>query len=56
MTRGIVTKLDKRNTATSRKLDDNVRSANCDFIVIFPNYGQFGAIWKLDCKRMVYNT
>ena len=23
-------------------------STNCDFIVIFPIYGQFGAIWKPD--------
>ena len=32
---GPVTKLDKRNTATSKKLDDDVLSANYDAIVIF---------------------
>ena len=34
---GPVTKLDKRNTATSRKLDDDVLSANNDVIVTFQN-------------------
>ena len=32
--------------------------ANCDFIVIFPIYGQFGEIWKPDsglvCKIYVF--
>ena len=32
---GPVTKLDKRNTATLKKLDDDVLSANYDAIVIF---------------------
>ena len=32
---GPVTKLYKRNTATSKKLDDDVLSANYDAIVIF---------------------
>ena len=32
---GPVTKLDKRNTATSRKLDDNVLSTNGDVTVTF---------------------
>ena len=45
---GPVTKLDKRNKTTSKKFDDDVMSENCDVIVIFPIYGQFGAIWKLD--------
>ena len=31
---GQVTKLDKRNKATSNKFDNSVRSANCDVIVI----------------------
>ena len=34
---GPVTKLDKRNTATSRKLDDDVLPANNDVIVTFKN-------------------
>ena len=29
---------------------------NCDVIVIFPIYGQFGAIWKPYSKRIVCKT
>ena len=43
-----VTKLDKRNKATSKKLDDDVMLENCDVIAIFPIYGQTGAIRKPD--------
>ena len=32
---GPVTKLDKRNEATSKNFDDNVMSGNCDVIVVF---------------------
>ena len=45
---GRVTKLDKTNTTTLKKLEDDAMLANCDVIVIFPIYGQFGAIWKPD--------
>ena len=31
-------------------------SANCDIIVIFPTYGQFGANRKTDSKCMVCKT
>ena len=31
-------------------------SANCNFIVIFPIYGQFGAIRKPDSGRIVCKT
>ena len=31
-------------------------SANCDVIVIFPIYGQFGVIWKMDSRRIVSET
>ena len=31
-------------------------TANCDVIVIFLIYGQFGAIQKLDSGRMVCKT
>ena len=41
-----VTKIYKRNKRTSKKVDDDVISANCDVIVIFPTYNQFGAIRK----------
>ena len=30
--------------------------ADCDVIVIFPIYGQFGAIWKPDSGRIVCKT
>ena len=53
---GSVTKLDKRNKIPSKKIGDDVMSENYDAIVIFPTYGQFGAIWKPDCERIVYKT
>ena len=49
-----VYKLDTRNTATSKKIDDDVMSAHCEAIVFFPIYGQFAAILKPDSGRMVY--
>ena len=51
---GPVTKLDKRNTARSKKCDEF--SENCEVIVIFPIYSQFGAIRKLDSGRINYKT
>ena len=39
-----VIKLDKRNTATSKKFDDDLLLANYDVIAFFPSYGQFAAI------------
>ena len=53
---GPVTKLDKRNTATSKKFDDVAMSANCDKIVIFSIYGGFGAILKPDSGLMACNS
>ena len=53
---GPVTKIDKRNKTTSKKFDDDVMSENCDVIVIFPIYGQFGAIRKPDSGRIVCKT
>ena len=50
------TKLDKRNTATSKKVDNDVMSANCDAIVFFPISGQFAAIRKQDSERMLYKS
>ena len=47
------TKLDKRNKTTSKMFVDDVISKNCEVIVIFPIYGQFGAIRKLDSGRRV---
>ena len=36
---GPVTKLDKRNKTMSKTFDDDVFSANCNTIVIFPDSG-----------------
>ena len=51
-----VTKLNKRNKAMPKKLDDDVMSSNCDIIVIFLIYGQFGAIRKLNSGCIVSKT
>ena len=53
---GVVTKLDKRNKTTSKKFDDDVMLANCDIIVIFPIYDQFGAMRKPDFGCMACKT
>ena len=37
----------------SKKYDDDIISTNCNVIVIFPIYGQFGAIQKPDSERKV---
>ena len=50
---GPVTKLDKRNTTTSKKIDVDVISENCDIIVTFRIFGQFGAVQKPDSGRRV---
>ena len=55
-----VIKRDKKNKKQSKKSDDGVMSANCDFIVIFLIYGQFEPIWKPDsgcivCKTYIFN-
>ena len=52
---GPVTKLDKRNKM-SKKFDDDLMLENCDVIVVFPIYGQFGAIWKPDSTHIVCKT
>ena len=50
---GPVTKLNKKNRATSKKIDDDVMLASYDVIVIFVISGQLRAIWKLDSGRIV---
>ena len=50
---GPVTKLDKRNKATSKKFNDDFMSENFDVIVIFPIYGQFGAVRKPEAGYIV---
>ena len=57
---GPVTNREKRHPATLKKIDEDVISANCDVIVIFPVYGQFKAIRKPDpgrtaCINVHYN-
>ena len=51
-----VTKLDKKNTATFKKFDDDVMWENCNVIAIIPIYDQFGEIRKLDSGRMICKT
>ena len=41
-----VAKLDKRNTETSNKFDDDAMSPNYDAIAFFPIYGLFAAIME----------
>ena len=53
---GPVTKLDKRNKITSKKIDSDVMSAISDVIVIFPYYDQFGPTWKPDSGSLVCKT
>ena len=48
-----VIEFDKGNTGNVKKINDDTMSVNCDVIVFFPIYGQFGAIWKPDAECMV---
>ena len=52
---GLVTKFDKRNTASSKNVDDHM-SVNCDVIVIFLICFQFAAIRKPDFEDLVRKT
>ena len=36
---GPATKINRKNTTTLKKIDDDVMSTYCDFIVAFPMYG-----------------
>ena len=56
MKRGPVTKLDKKNKTTSKKFDDDVMSENCDTIVTFSIYSQFGALQKPDSGCIISKT
>ena len=58
---GAVTKLDKRDKTTSKEIDDDVMSENCDVIVIFRIFSQFGAVQRPDsghrvCKSYVFSN
>ena len=50
---GPVTKLEKRNKTTSKKIDDNAMSSNCDIRVVFPIYSQLRAIRNPDSGCIV---
>ena len=57
---GPVTKLDKKNKTTSKKFGHDVMSEDCDVIVIFPIYGQFGVIREpnfggIVCKTYIFH-
>ena len=56
MKHGPVTKIEKRKKKCQKKFDDNVMSVNCEVIVIFSIYGQFGAIRKPGSGRIVCKT
>ena len=43
-----VTKLDTRNKAMSTKIDNDAMSKNCDVIIIFLDFGWFGAVRRPD--------
>ena len=53
---GPVTKLYRRNKTMSKNFDDDIMSENCDVIVIFSIYGQFGAFPKPDSGCRVCKT
>ena len=50
---GPVTKLEKKNKTTSRKLDVDVMSENHDVIVVFRLFVQFGAVRRPDSGHRV---
>ena len=50
---GPVTKRDKRNKITSKKIDFDVMLKNCDANVIFRIFGKFGAIRRPDSGHRV---
>ena len=50
---GPVTKLDKTNKVTPTIFEVDIMSENCDIIVIFWIFGQFGAVWRPDSGHRV---
>ena len=48
----LVTKPEKRNKTVSKTFGNNVMTENFEVIDVFPTYGQFGAIRKLDSRRI----
>ena len=48
-----VTKLDKSNKTMSKNFDDDVMSENCDVLLTFQIFGQFGAVRRLVSRQRV---
>ena len=53
---GPITKLDKQRKTTTKHFRDDVILGNCNVILIFLIYGQFGAIQKPDSECIVCKT
>ena len=53
---GPVTKLDKKNKTMSKNLTLTLCQKIMTSFVIFPIYGQFGAMRKPDSRRTVFKT
>ena len=53
---GAVAKVDKRNKAMLKNVDDDVMLANSDVIIFFPIYDQFGDIRKPDSGLLSYKN
>ena len=58
---GPVTKLEERTKTTSKKIDYDAMPENCDLIVIFWMFGEFGAVPRPDsghrvCKSYVFSN
>ena len=53
---GPKTKLEKRHIRTLKEFEGDVLLGNCNVIVIFPIYDQFGVMQKTDFGRIVYIT
>ena len=51
-----VTKLDNKSKTPSKGINDDVVSRNCDAIVVFLIYDEFGAIQKPDSGPAVCKT
>ena len=55
MKTGPLSKLERRNGMTLKKIDDNIMLENYDALVIFLIYDQFGANQKPDSGYMLHN-
>ena len=53
---GPVTEIDRRRKTMSKKFDVDVMSENCDVIVTFRIFGQFGAVQRPDSGHRVDNS